>query len=106
MRDFMGIMKKAQDIQAKLAHVQNELETLEVSGQSGAHQVQIIMTAKGIVKKVTLDESLIKADEKDILEDLIAAAMNDAKRKADEVQKKHMEEVTKGLPIPSGLNLF
>ncbi|KQO60954.1 YbaB/EbfC family nucleoid-associated protein [Methylobacterium sp. CM6241] len=106
MRDLMGIMKQAQAMQEKMATLQRELDTVEVSGASGGGAVAVTMTAKGLVKGVTLDPGLMNPDEREILEDLIVAAVNDARGKAEQVAAERMGELTKGLPIPPGLNLF
>ena len=83
MKDIMGMMKKAQEMQAKMAALQDELETLEVEGAAGGGMVRSSMTAKGELKAVKIDPTLMKADEKEILEDLIVAALNDARAKAE-----------------------
>lgn len=106
MKDIMGMMKKVQEMQSKMAALQDELETLEVEGAAGGGMVKITMTAKGQVKAVNLDDSLMKADEKDILEDLLIAALNDARAKADRTAQDKMSTVTAGLPIPPGMKLF
>ncbi|MCJ2129148.1 YbaB/EbfC family nucleoid-associated protein [Methylobacterium sp. E-045] len=106
MRDLMGIMKQAQAMQEKMASLQNELDLVEVKGASGGGAVSVTMTAKGLVKGVTLDPSLMIADEREILEDLIVAAVNDARGKAEGVAAERMAELTKGLPIPPGMKLF
>ena len=106
MRDLMGIMKQAQAMQQKMQDVQAELDTIEVEGSSGGGFVKVTMTAKGQVKAVSIDATLLNADEKEIVEDLIVAAANDARAKAERTMQERMEEVTKGLPLPPGLKLF
>jgi DNA-binding YbaB/EbfC family protein len=106
MRDLMGLMKQAQAMQQKMADMQAELETLEVDGTAGAGAVTVRMTAKGTMKAVSIDASLMKPDEKEIVEDLIVAASNDARAKAERLLQEKMQDVTKGLPIPPGLKLF
>jgi nucleoid-associated protein EbfC len=106
MRDLMGIMKQAQAMQQKLKDAQDELENLEVDGAAGGGMVAVKITARGQVKSVQIDPSLLMADEKEILEDLLVAALNDARAKAERVSQERLAEVTKGLPIPPGLNLF
>ncbi|CAA2103405.1 Nucleoid-associated protein [Methylobacterium bullatum] len=106
MRDLMGIMKQAQAMQEKMASLQSELDLVEVTGASGGGAVAVTMTAKGLVKGVTLDPSLLIPDEREILEDLIVAAVNDARGKAEGVAAERMAELTKGLPIPPGMKLF
>ena len=106
MRDLMGIMKQAQAMQQKMQDVQAELDTIEVQGSSGGGVVTVTMTAKGQMKAVSIDPSLLNADEKEIVEDLIVAAANDARVKAERTMQERLEEVTKGLPLPPGLKLF
>ena len=106
MRDLMGIMKQAQAMQQKMQDVQAELGTVEVQGSSGGGFVKVTMTAKGEVKSVSIDRSLMNPDEAEILEDLVVAAMNDARAKAERETQERMEELTKGLPLPPGLKLF
>ena len=106
MKDIMGLMKQAQAMQAKMADVQAELDTIEVQGTAGGGAVTLTMTAKGQMKGVSIDVSLMNADEKEILEDLILAAANDARQKAERTMQERMAEVTKGLPLPPGLKLF
>ena len=106
MRDLMGIMKQAQAMQQKMQDVQAELDTIEVEGSSGGGVVKVTMTAKGHLKGVSIDPSLLNADEKEIVEDLIVAAANDARVKAERTMQERLEEVTKGLPLPPGLKLF
>lgn len=106
MRDLMGMMKQAQAMQEKMAALQGELDTVEVSGASGGGAVRVMMTAKGQVKGVQLDPAMMNPDEREILEDLIVAAMNDARGKAEQVAAERMGELTKGLPLPPGLKLF
>jgi nucleoid-associated protein EbfC len=83
MRDIMGLMKQAQAMQSKLQEAQAELDTIEVEGQSGGGMVRVTLSAKGAMKGVAIDPSLLKSDEKEILEDLIVAAHADARAKAD-----------------------
>jgi nucleoid-associated protein EbfC len=106
MKDIMGLMKQAQGLQKKMADMQAELDTVEVEGSSGGGVVRVTTSAKGQVKSVSVDASLMVADEKEILEDLLVAALNDARTRAERVMSERMAEVTKGLPLPPGLNLF
>lgn len=106
MKDIMGLMKQAQGLQQRMADVQAELDTLEVEGASGGGVVKVVSTAKGAVKSVRIDPSLLVADEAEILEDLLVAALNDARGKAERLMQDRMAEVTKGLPLPPGLKLF
>jgi nucleoid-associated protein EbfC len=106
MKDMMGMMKKVQEMQSKLGQVQAELEQTEVSGQSGGGLVRVTMTVKGNAKSVSIDPSLLKSEDKDILEDLLIAALNDARAKGDALMSEKMGSLTAGLPIPPGLKLF
>ena len=106
MKDMFGMMKQVQAMQQKMADMQAELEALEVDGASGGGMVRATATAKGQVKNIAIDDSLMKADEKDILEDLIVAAINDAKGKGEALMQERMQKLTAGLPIPPGLKLF
>ena len=106
MKDIMGLMKQAQAMQQKMQDVQAELDTVEVEGAAGGGMVKLTMTAKGQIKAVSIDPSLLTPDEKEIIEDLIVAACNDARTKAERVMQERMAEVTKGLPLPPGLKLF
>jgi nucleoid-associated protein EbfC len=97
-----GLMKQAQAMQENLKKAQDELATIEVEGQSGAGLVKIVMTCKHDVRRVTIDPSLL-ADDKDMLEDLVAAAFNDALRRAEETSAEKMGKLTTGLPLPPGM---
>ncbi len=97
-----GLMKQAQAMQDNLKKAQEELAFVEVEGQSGAGLVKVLMTCKHDVKRVTIDPSLL-ADDKDMLEDLVAAAMNDAVRRAAETSEAKMSKLTAGLPLPPGM---
>ena len=106
MRDLMGIMKQAQAMQQKMQDVQEELDRIEVEGSSGGGMVKVTMSAKGEAKAVKIDPSLLNPDEAEIVEDLVLAALNDARTKAERTAQEKMGEVTKGLPLPPGLKLF
>lgn len=106
MKDMFGMMKKVQEMQSKLGQVQAELEQMEVSGQSGGGLVSVTQTVKGQTRSVSIDPSLLKADEKEIVEDLMVAALNDARTKADTLMAEKMGALTAGLPIPPGMKLF
>jgi len=105
MRDIMGLMKQAQAMQAKLAEAQAELDTIEVEGQAGGGMVRVTLTAKGAMKGVAIDPSLMKAEEKEIAEDLIVAAHADARAKAERVLEEKMKTMTAGMALPPGLKL-
>ncbi len=106
MRDMMGLMKQAQQMQQKMADVQAELDTIEVEGSAGGGMVAVVMSAKGALKSVKIDPSLMVADEREIVEDLIVAACADARARSERVMQERMAEITKGLPIPPGMKLF
>jgi nucleoid-associated protein EbfC len=105
MADIMGLMKQAAQMQAKMQELQAELDRSEVEGTSGGGLVTIRMTAKGEMKGTKIDPSLLKPDEKEILEDLLVAAHADARRKAEEVMQEKMKSLTGGLQLPPGLKL-
>ena len=106
MADLMGMMKQAAQLQAKMKALQAELDTIEVEGVSGGGVVGVTLTAKGDLKSVRIDNSLMKESEKEILEDLLVAAHADAKKKSEGVMAEKMKQLTGGLPLPPGLNLF
>ena len=106
MKDLMGMMKQVGQMQARVQQMQEELAGMEIDGQSGGGLVKVTLTGKGDVKKVSIDPSLIKADEAEILEDLIVAAAGDAKGKLDAALQAKMQEMAGGLPLPPGLKLF
>jgi DNA-binding YbaB/EbfC family protein len=106
MADFMGLMKQAAQLQSKMEAMQAELDKLEVEGGAGGGLVTITLTGKGDLRGVHIDDSLLKADEKEILEDLLVAAHGDARRKAEALVQEKMKSLTGGLPIPPGLKLF
>jgi DNA-binding YbaB/EbfC family protein len=106
MPDFMNLMKQAQAVQAKMQEVQAEMERLEVEGQAGGGLVRTTLTAKGQMKALAVDVSLLKPDDKEILEDLIVAAHDDARKKAERLMEEKMKTVTAGLPLPPGMKLF
>ena len=99
-----GLMKQAQQVQENMKRIQEELATLEVEGQSGAGLVKVVMTCRHDVKRVTIDPSLL-SDDKEMLEDLIAAAMNDAVRRVETTVQEKMAGVTAGMPLPPGFKM-
>jgi nucleoid-associated protein EbfC len=106
MPDIMSLMQQAQAMQAKMQEMQAEMERLEVEGQAGGGLVRVTLTAKGQMKALALDASLLKPDDREILEDLIVAAHEDARKKAERLMEEKMKSVTAGLPLPPGLKLF
>ncbi len=99
-----GLMKQAQAMQDNLRKAQEELALVEVEGESGAGLVKVTMTCKHDVKRVVIDPSLL-ADDKDMLEDLVAAAFNDAVRRAESVSQEKMGKLTAGMPLPPGMKM-
>jgi DNA-binding YbaB/EbfC family protein len=106
MADFLGMMKQAAQLKSKMEAMQAEMDQLEVEGASGGGLVVVKLSAKGDMKHVQIDPSLVKPEEKEILEDLIVTAHADARRKADALVQDKMKELTGGLPIPPGMKLF
>jgi nucleoid-associated protein EbfC len=105
MKGGLGnLMKQAQQMQENMKKMQEQLATVEVEGQSGAGMVKVLMTCRNDVKRVTIDPSLL-ADDKDMLEDLVAAAMNDAVRKAEALTQEKMGGFTSGMGLPAGFKL-
>ena len=99
-----GLMKQAQAMQDNMKKMQEQLASIEVEGQAGAGRVKVVMTCKNDVKRVSIDPSLL-GDDKDMLEDLVAAAFNDAVRKAEATSQEKMGSLTAGLPLPPGFKL-
>src|SRR6202142_3556165 len=105
MADFLGLMKQAAQLQSKMQAMQAELDTIEVEGSAGGGMVSITLSAKGDMKGMKIDDSLLKPSEKEILEDLLVAAHADARRKAEAVMQEKMKGLTGGLPLPPGMGL-
>jgi DNA-binding YbaB/EbfC family protein len=99
-----GLMQQAQKMQDNMKRLQDELATMEVEGQAGAGMVKVTMTCKYQVKRIAIDPSLV-GDDKDMLEDLVAAAVNDAVRRAEETSQQKMAAITAGMPMPPGFKL-
>ena len=105
MNNFNDMMKKAQEMQKKMQEMQESLANLEVEGTSGGGMVKILMNCKNEVKKINIDSSIIKTDEKEVMEDLLVAAFNDAKIKAEEKSQEEMKKLTGGLGLPPGMKM-
>ena len=105
MADFLGMMKQAAQLQSKMQAMQEELDRVEVEGISGGGLVSVRMTAKMEVKAISIDASLMKADEREILEDLLVAAHEDARRKAEAAMQEKMQSLTGGLKLPPVMGL-
>ena len=104
MKDLMGMMKQAQELQGRMQKMQEDLAGLEVEGQSGAGLVKIVMTCRHDVKRVSIDPSLL-GEDRDMLEDLVAAAFNDALRRAEATTQEKLGGLTAGMPLPPGFKL-
>ena len=105
MPDMLGLMKQAQAMQAKMQEMQAELERIEVEGQAGGGMVRVVLTAKGQMRGLMIDDQLLKSDEKVILEDLIVVAHEDARKKVERLMEEKMKGVTAGLALPPGTKL-
>ena len=105
MVNIGNMMKQAQQLQAKMAEAQEKLNSIEVEGVSGGGMVKVLATAKGEIKRITLDESLMSKEEKEMTEDLIVAAINDAKQMGESASQEEMKSVTGGIPLPPGMKL-
>jgi DNA-binding YbaB/EbfC family protein len=103
-QQLAGLMKQAQQMQENMKKMQEQLGQVEVEGQSGAGLVKVTITCRNDVKRIAIDPGLL-ADDKDMLEDLIVAAMNDALRKAEQTAAEKMGSVTAGLPLPPGFKM-
>ena len=106
MADFLKMMKQASELKSKMEAMQAEMDQTIVDGSSGGGLVTVSMSAKGELKSVKIDPSVLKPDEAEIVEDLIVAAHTDARRKADALMQDKMKEMAGGLPLPPGLKLF
>lgn len=102
----MGMMKQAAELKSKMEAMQAELDQIEVEGSAGGGMVSVRVSGKSELKGVTIDDSLMKPEEKEILEDLLVAAHADARRKAEALLQDKMKSLTGGLPLPPGLKLF
>ncbi|MEO1252832.1 MAG: YbaB/EbfC family nucleoid-associated protein [Pseudomonadota bacterium] len=103
--DIGKIMKQAGEMQAKMAEMQEKLAAMEITGEAGAGMVKITMNGKGYASAVAIDPQLFSDDDREVLEDLIAAAINDAKAKLETQSAEQMKEMTAGLPLPPGMKL-
>lgn len=105
MKDLLGLMGKAKEMQAKFQSMQEEIANLEASGQAGGGLVSVTLTGKFEMKALKIDPSLFKEDEVEILEDLVLAAHNDAKVKVEQIMQEKTKALTAGLPLPPGMKL-
>jgi nucleoid-associated protein EbfC len=106
MTDFLGLMKQAAELKSKMEAMQAELDDIEVEGVSGGGLVFVKLSAKGDMKAIKIDASLMNPQESEVMQDLIVAAHADARRKVEAVMQEKMKSVTGGLPLPPGLKLF
>jgi len=106
MKDLMGMMKQVREMQERMQRMQAELEATEVTGQSGGGLVKAVLNGKGDIRSVRIDPTLLKPEEAEIVEDLVVAAIQDARSKVDAAMQSRMAEVTGGLPLPPGMKLF
>jgi DNA-binding YbaB/EbfC family protein len=105
MPDFLGLMKQAAQLQSKMQDLQAELDSIEVEGTAGGGMVNVRLTAKGDLRGVAIDDSLMTPSDKQVLADLLVAAHADARRKGEQVMQEKMKSLTGGLPLPPGMGL-
>ena len=103
MVNLGNMMKQAQQMQKKMAEAQEKLNSIEVEGSSGGGMVKIVASAKGEIRRISIDDSLMKKEEKEITEDLIVAAINDAKQKGEIAAQEEMKNITGGISLPPGM---
>ena len=106
MVDFLGLMKQATELKSKMEAMQAELDRIEVEGAAGGGLLTLKLSGKGEVRAAHVDDSLLKPDQKEILQDLIVAAHADGRRKLEALLAERMQALTGGLPLPPGLKLF
>ncbi len=106
MKDIFGMMKQVQQMQERAQRMQEELAAIQIGGEAGGGLVKVTLSGKGDLKEIKIDPSLMKPEEAEIVEDLVVAAMADAKAKVESQMQSKMQELTGGLPIPPGLKLF
>jgi DNA-binding YbaB/EbfC family protein len=105
VKNLGNMLKQAQQMQTRMAEMQAKLEATEVEGQAGAGMVKVKLTGKGDLRRVTIDPSLMTADDREVLEDLIVAAHADAKQKVEATMAEEMQKATAGMGLPAGLKL-
>lgn len=105
MKDLLGMMSKAKEMQARFQAMQEEIAAIEAAGQSGGGLVKVVLSGKFEMRSLKIDPSLFKEDDVEVLEDLILAAHNDAKAKVEAVMQQKTQELTAGLPMPPGMKL-
>ena len=105
MKNLGAMMKQAQEMQARMGEIQEKLAKVEITGTAAGGMVEVTLTGKGEARKVKIDPQLVKPDEAEVLEDLVLAALNDAKAKVDRHMAEKMSELTGGLQLPPGMQL-
>ena len=105
MKNLQQMMKQAQQAQAKMAEMQKEMEQMEVAGESGGGAVKVVLTGKGEARKIDIDKSIIDPDDKEMLEDLLVAAINQARGKAEQEMQTRMQDFAKQMGLPPGMTL-
>ena len=105
MRDIMGLMSKAKEMQEKMQAMQAEIETMTVDGTAGGGMVTVTLNGKGVMQGIKIDPSVFSEDDVEILEDLVIAAHSDAKAKIEQIVAEKTQEMTAGLPLPPGMKL-
>jgi nucleoid-associated protein EbfC len=106
MPDFLGLMKQANELKSKMEAMQAELDRMEVEGSAGGGLVTVTLSGKGDLRSARIDDTLLKPDQKEIVEDLLVAAHADARRKLETMLQDKMQAMTGGLPLPPGMKLF
>ncbi|MGY8985520.1 MAG: YbaB/EbfC family nucleoid-associated protein [Sphingomonadales bacterium] len=105
MTNLSEMIQKAQEMQQKIGEIQSNLDDLEVIGEAGAGMIRVILSAKGVMKSISIAPELFDREESEVVEDLIIAAHNEAKSKAEGLQQEEMGKLTSGLPLPPGFKL-
>ena len=105
MKNLGNLMKQAQQMQARMGEMQAELGAMEIDGAAGGGMVKVVVNGKGDLRRIKIDPSLCAPDEVEVLEDLIVAACNDARAKAEDLAQSKMAQLTSGLPLPPGMKL-
>ncbi len=105
MKNIGELMQQMQEVQQRMQRMQQELQEAQVSGEAGGGMVRVVVSGKGEMKHVEIDESLLRPEEREILEDLIVAAANQARERMEELMAEKMKEATGGLPLPPGFSL-
>ena len=105
MKNFADMMKQAGEMQAKMEQMQERIGGMEAEGQSGGGLVRVTLNGKGYASRVSIDPSLMKEDEREVAEDLVTAAINDAKAKIEAATAEEMKALTAGMPLPPGMKL-